>query len=30
LLKIEEGKVDSPEAQVHQIHEIGYERYLIT
>jgi bacterioferritin len=30
LLKDEEGHVDWLEAQVHQIHEIGYERYLIT
>ncbi len=30
LLKDEEGHVDWLEAQVHQIEEIGYERYLIT
>ena len=30
LLKDEEGHVDWLESQVHQIHEIGYERYLIT
>jgi len=30
LLKDEEGHVDWLEAQVHQISEIGYERYLIT
>jgi bacterioferritin len=30
LLRDEEGHVDWLEAQVHQIHEIGYERYLIT
>ena len=30
LLKDEEGHVDWLEAQVHQITEIGYERYLIT
>ncbi|HVN94094.1 MAG TPA: bacterioferritin [Terracidiphilus sp.] len=30
LLKDEEGHVDWLEAQVHQIGEIGYERYLIT
>lgn len=30
LLKDEEGHVDWLEAQVHQIQEIGYERYLIT
>jgi bacterioferritin len=30
LLKDEEGHVDWLEAQVHQIKEIGYERYLIT
>jgi len=30
LLKDEEGHVDWLEAQVHQIREIGYERYLIT
>jgi bacterioferritin len=28
LLKDEEGHVDWLEAQVHQIHELGYERYL--
>lgn len=28
LLKDEEAHVDWLEAQVHQIHEIGYERYL--
>ena len=28
LLKIEEGHVDWLEAQLHQITEIGYERYL--
>ena len=28
LLKIEEGHVDWLEAQLHQIKEIGYERYL--
>ena len=28
LLKDEEGHVDWLEAQVHQIHEMGYERYL--
>ena len=30
LLRDEEGHVYWLEAQVHQIHEIGYERYLIT
>jgi bacterioferritin len=30
LLKDEEGHVDWLEAQVHQINEIGYERYLLT
>lgn len=30
LLKDEEGHVDWLEAQLHQITEIGYERYLIT
>lgn len=30
LLKDEEGHVDWLEAQVHQIEEIGYERYLLT
>lgn len=30
LLKDEEGHVDWLEAQVHQMKEIGYERYLIT
>jgi bacterioferritin len=30
LLKDEESHVDWLEAQVHQINEIGYERYLIT
>ena len=30
LLKDEEGHVDWLESQVHQIKEIGYERYLIT
>ena len=30
LLKDEEGHVDWLEAQVHQIKEIGYERYLLT
>jgi bacterioferritin len=30
LLKDEEGHVDWLEAQVHQIEEIGYQRYLIT
>lgn len=30
LLKDEEGHVDWLEAQLHQINEIGYERYLIT
>jgi bacterioferritin len=30
LLKDEEQHVDWLEAQVHQIHEIGYERYLAT
>jgi bacterioferritin len=30
LLKDEEGHVDWLEAQIHQIKEIGYERYLIT
>jgi bacterioferritin len=30
LLKDEEAHVDWLEAQVHQIKEIGYERYLIT
>lgn len=30
LLRDEEGHVDWLEAQVHQIGEIGYERYLIT
>jgi bacterioferritin len=30
LLKDEEGHVDWLEAQVHQITEMGYERYLIT
>jgi bacterioferritin len=30
LLRDEEGHVDWLEAQVHQIKEIGYERYLIT
>lgn len=30
LLKDEEGHVDWLESQVHQIHEIGFERYLIT
>ena len=30
LLKDEEGHVDWLEAQLHQIKEIGYERYLIT
>ena len=29
LLKDEEGHVDWLEAQIHQINEIGYERYLI-
>ena len=29
LLKDEEGHVDWLEAQVHQINEMGYERYLI-
>jgi bacterioferritin len=28
LLKDEEAHVDSLEAQLHQIHEIGYERFL--
>jgi bacterioferritin len=28
LLKDEEGHVDWLEAQLHQIHELGYERYL--
>ena len=28
LLKDEEEHVDWLEAQLHQIHEIGYERYL--
>jgi bacterioferritin len=28
LLKIEEGHVDWLEAQLHQIKEIGYERFL--
>jgi bacterioferritin len=28
LLREEEGHVDWLEAQMHQIHEIGYERYL--
>ncbi|MDE3197464.1 MAG: bacterioferritin [Acidobacteriota bacterium] len=28
LLRDEEGHVDWLEAQMHQIHEIGYERYL--
>jgi bacterioferritin len=28
LLKDEEGHVDWLEAQIHQIREIGYERYL--
>jgi bacterioferritin len=28
-LKDEEGHVDWLEAQVHQINEMGYERYLI-
>jgi bacterioferritin len=30
LLRDEEGHVDWLESQVHQIKEIGYERYLIT
>jgi bacterioferritin len=30
LLKDEEGHVDWLEAQVHQLTEMGYERYLIT
>ena len=30
LLRDEEGHVDWLESQVHQIEEIGYERYLIT
>lgn len=30
LLKDEEGHVDWLESQVHQINEIGYERFLIT
>jgi bacterioferritin len=30
LLRDEEGHVDWLEAQVHQIKEMGYERYLIT
>jgi bacterioferritin len=30
LLKDEEGHVDWLESQLHQIKEIGYERYLIT
>jgi bacterioferritin len=30
LLRDEEGHVDWLEAQVHQIAEIGYERYMIT
>jgi bacterioferritin (cytochrome b1) len=30
LLRDEEGHVDWLEARVHQIKEIGYERYLIT
>ena len=30
LLRDEEGHVDWLESQVHQIREIGYERYLIT
>ena len=30
LLKDEEGHVDWLEAQLHQVNEIGYERYLIT
>jgi bacterioferritin len=30
LLRDEEGHVDWLEAQVHQINEIGFERYLIT
>ena len=30
LLKDEEGHVDWLEAQVHQISEMGFERYLIT
>jgi len=30
LLMDGEGHVGSLEAQVHQFHEIGYERYLIT
>jgi bacterioferritin len=30
LLRDEEGHVDWLEAQVHQIEEIGYQRYLIT
>jgi len=30
LLRDEEGHVDWLESQVHQIDEIGYERYLIT
>ena len=30
LLRDEEGHVDWLESQVHQIQEIGYERYLIT
>ncbi|HTW48662.1 MAG TPA: bacterioferritin [Acidobacteriaceae bacterium] len=30
LLKDEEGHVDWLESQVHQIQEIGYERFLIT
>jgi bacterioferritin len=28
LLKDEEGHIDWLEAQVHQIKELGYERYL--
>jgi len=28
LLKDEEGHVDWLEAQLHQINELGYERYL--
>lgn len=30
LLKVEEEHVDGLEAQLHQIAELGYERYLIT
>ena len=30
LLKVEEEHVDALEAQLHQIAELGYERYLIT